>query len=79
MKSLYSLNLSYNRLLSLPHSMSKLEELTIILAVFNKIESLPKKFTDFKSLKSLYLSNNPINDHSKGKIKQQLPSTRITF
>ncbi len=75
----YTLDLRYQELKTLPKEIGKLKNLKELNLWQNQLKALPKEIGYLKMLKRLNLRNNKLSEREKEKIKKLLPKCVIYF
>ncbi len=78
-KDVRILDLSENRLTTLPKEIGKLQKLQKLYLNENRLITLPKEIGQLKNLRWLSLKNNTALIPQKNKIQKLLPNTKIDF
>lgn len=79
MPKLIVLDLSNNRLSSIPESIGALRNLEFLYLQNNRIETLPESLFKMTKLKRLNLKGNSLRPEDKQRLKEMLKNTRIIF
>lgn len=80
MSQLRVLDVSNNKMTSMPAEIGQLSNLESLDYSYNKIDGLPNEISNLKStLKELNLTGNPLSQDKINKLKADLPSTNIIF
>lgn len=76
---LVDLNLSHNRLSSIPNGLDQMDELRYFDISHNQLTSIPDSITQLQDLKWLNLAGNPLDETEINEMREQMPSTIINF
>ncbi|WP_372371354.1 leucine-rich repeat domain-containing protein [Candidatus Uabimicrobium sp. HlEnr_7] len=76
---LTELDISQNKLISIPEEVEKFKNLTLFNLCSNKLKTLPKKIQSLTNLKHLLLLENSINISERTWITDSLPNCKVVF
>lgn len=74
-----TLDLSNNKLITLPKEIGQLKELEWLSLSKNQLKTLPKEIETLKKLEELFLDDIPVLKSQEKKIQKLLPKAQIDF